>query len=159
MEVKLEKTPELMLPVTTKPKKQWQRLNLYGHFIQMASDLRRWRVNTLTGHLSFSFQDNIFYDREWTRCSERVWNLGRIRWKKLQHPHPGQSGVPRDQWLSVPPCNTMAQMPPLVPRWWSLAVPQGVGCPSQEPGWALSVVSETKALTHALSARLINYLP
>ena len=41
----------------------------------------------------------------------------------------------------------MALVPPLVPRQWSF---------SQEPGWALSIVSETKALTYALLTRLIS---
>ena len=60
VQVKLEKTLELMLPVTTKPSKQRQRLNLYGHFSQMAGNLRRWWVHTLTDHLVFSFQANVF---------------------------------------------------------------------------------------------------
>ena len=43
-------------------------------------------------------------------------------------------------------------MPPVVPRW----------CPRrsavfQEPGWALSIVSEAKALTYTLLARLITF--
>ena len=58
--VKPEKTPAFGLPVTTKPSKQWQQLNLYGRFTQMAGDLRRWWVHTLTDHLLFSFQANIF---------------------------------------------------------------------------------------------------
>ena len=36
---------------------------------------------------------------------------------------------------------------------------QEVGCLSQEPGWALSVVSETKALTYTLLTRLITIYP
>ena len=32
--------------------------------IQMAGDLRRWRVHTLTDHLVFSFQATVFYSRE-----------------------------------------------------------------------------------------------
>ena len=58
--LKPEKTPAFGLPVTTKPNKQWQRLNLYGSFIQMAGDLRRWWVHSLTDHLLFSFQPSIF---------------------------------------------------------------------------------------------------
>ena len=58
------KTPAFRLPVTTKPNKQWQLLNLYGHFIQMAGELRRWWVHNLIDHLVFSFQDNVFYSRE-----------------------------------------------------------------------------------------------
>ena len=53
--MKPEKTPKFRLPVTTKPNKQRQGLNLYGHFIQLAGDLRRWRVHTLTDHLKFHF--------------------------------------------------------------------------------------------------------
>ena len=58
--VKLEKTPEFGLPVTTKPNKQRQGLNPYGRFIQMAGELRRWQVHTLTDHLVFSFQAKVF---------------------------------------------------------------------------------------------------
>ena len=58
--LKLEKTPEFRLPVTTKPNKQRQGLNLYWSFIQMAGDLRRWRVHTLTDYLVFSFQARLF---------------------------------------------------------------------------------------------------
>ena len=36
------------------------RLNLYGHFIQMDGNLRTWWVHTLTDHLTFSFQANVF---------------------------------------------------------------------------------------------------
>ena len=37
----------------TKPNRQRQGLNLYGHFIQMVGDLRRQQVCTLTDHLKF----------------------------------------------------------------------------------------------------------
>ena len=84
-----------------------------------------------------------------------ILKLGKIRWKKLQHACPGQLAVPRDGWSSVSSWNTMARMPPLVPRLWSLAGPQEVGCLFQEPGQALSVVSEAIALTYALLTRLI----
>ena len=56
--LKLEKTPEFRLPVTTKPNKQRQGLNFYGRFIQMAGDLTWW-VHTLTDHLVFSFQAKV----------------------------------------------------------------------------------------------------
>ena len=36
------------------------RLNLYGRFIQMADDLRRWWVHILTDHLVFSLQARLF---------------------------------------------------------------------------------------------------
>ena len=58
--VKLEKTLAFRLPVTTKPNKQCQRLNLSGHFIQMAGELRRWWVHNLIDHLVFSFQAKGF---------------------------------------------------------------------------------------------------
>ena len=35
-------------------------MNLYGRFFQMAGDLRRWRVHTLTDHFVFSFQARLF---------------------------------------------------------------------------------------------------
>ena len=41
------------------------------------------------------------------------------------------------------------------PQAWSLAVPQEVSSFPQESGWALSVVSETKALIYALLTRFI----
>ena len=58
--LKPEKTLEFGLPVTTKPSKQRQGLHLYGRFIQMAGDLRRWQAHTLTDHLVFSFQAKVF---------------------------------------------------------------------------------------------------
>ena len=56
VDLKLEKTPEFGLPVTTRPNKQRQELNLYGRSIQMAGDLRKWQIHTLTDHLVISFQ-------------------------------------------------------------------------------------------------------
>ena len=50
----------VLAAVTTNPNKQRQGLYLYGRFIQMASDLRRWRVHTLTDHLVFSFPAKVF---------------------------------------------------------------------------------------------------
>ena len=58
--LKPEKTRAFGLPVATKPNKQRQRLNLCGHFIHKAGDLRRWRVRTLTDQLAFPFQANVF---------------------------------------------------------------------------------------------------
>ena len=49
-----------VLPVTARTNKQRQGLDLCWCFIQMASDLRRWWVHTLTDHLFFSFQANVF---------------------------------------------------------------------------------------------------
>ena len=47
----------------TKPNEQRQGLNLYGRFIQMASDLIRWRVHTLTDHLKFHVKMALFIRR------------------------------------------------------------------------------------------------
>ena len=58
--LKLENTLQFGLSVTTKPSKQRQGLNLYGWFIQMAGDLRRRRVHTLTDHLVCFFQAKVF---------------------------------------------------------------------------------------------------
>ena len=66
VELKPEKTPEFRLPVTTKPNEQRQGLNLYGFFIQMAGELRRWRVHTLTDHLKFHFKMALFIRK--TKC-------------------------------------------------------------------------------------------
>ena len=60
MILKPEKTPEFGLPVTVKPNTQRQGLNLSGCFIQMACNLKRWWVHTLTDHLVFSFQAKVF---------------------------------------------------------------------------------------------------
>ena len=98
--MELEKTPAFGLPVTTKPNKQWQWLNLYGLFIQMAGDLRRWRVHTLTDNLPFSFQARLFIIRN-RQGVRGLWDSGTIRWKKLQHSCPGQLAVPRGPWSSV----------------------------------------------------------
>ena len=35
-------------------------LDLYGRFIQMAGNLRKFRVHTLTDHLVFSFQAKVY---------------------------------------------------------------------------------------------------
>ena len=50
----------------TEPNKQRQGLNLYGYFIQMAGNLRRWRVHTLMDHLKFHFKMALFTRR--TKC-------------------------------------------------------------------------------------------
>ena len=60
------------------------------------------------------------------------------------------------QVSSVSPWNTKSRMSPLVPRRWSLAVPQEVICfPRSQDGPYLAVVSETKALTDTLLAWLL----
>ena len=92
MIVKPEKTLEFGLPVTTKPNKQRQGLNLYGRFIQMAGDLRRWRVHTLTDHLVFSLQAKVFTagnKQGEVRGFEIQGKVNWIRKKQLQHSSPG----------------------------------------------------------------------
>ena len=61
--MKPEKTLAFGLPTTTKPNQQRQGLNLSGHFIQMASDLRTWQVRTLTDHLKFHVKMALFIRR------------------------------------------------------------------------------------------------
>ena len=51
-----QKSWHLCLLSPTRPNKQRQGLHLYGHFTQMAGDLRRWWVCTLTDHLTFHFK-------------------------------------------------------------------------------------------------------
>ena len=52
-----------VLPVPTRTHEQWQGLNLHGHFIQMAGDLRRWRVVTLKDHLASHLTPTLFIRR------------------------------------------------------------------------------------------------
>ena len=77
-----EKTPAFGLPVTAKPNKQGQRLNLYGHFIQMARDLRRWWVRTLTDHLPFSFQAKVFIAGDKPGAMRGFEIHGKVNWIK-----------------------------------------------------------------------------
>ena len=155
MILKLEKTPAFGLPVTTKPNKQWQQLNLCGYFIQMAGDLRRWWIHTLTDHLVFSFQANVFIPGN-KQGAWGLWDSGRIRWKKLlfsclgqlavswgagrlflpEHKGPDASSCPQAVIFSSAPGNQLFSL---------------------EPGQALSVVSETKTLTCTLFARLTTF--
>ena len=90
--LKPQKTPEFGLPVTAKPNKQRQPLNLDGHLTQMAGDLRRWWVHTLTDQLLFSFQAKVFIAGN-KQGVERGFEIqGKVNWikKQLQHSHPGQ---------------------------------------------------------------------
>ena len=80
VKMKPEKTWEFRLPVTTKPNKQRQGLNLYGSFIQMAGDLRRWRVHTLTDYLVFSFQANVFIAGDKQDVVRGFENQGKVNW-------------------------------------------------------------------------------
>ena len=62
-ELKREKLV-FVLPVTTRTNKQRQGLNLYGHLIQVASDLRSGQV-TYPSRLSYiSFEASLFYKEE-----------------------------------------------------------------------------------------------
>ena len=155
--MKPEKTPAFGLPVTTKPNKQWQRLNLYGRFIQMASDLRRWWAHTLTDHLFFSFQVNLYIPQNKQGAVRwGLWDSGRIRWKKLQHSCPGQLAILGGVWscLSLEHKGLDASSCPLLVIFSSAP---GAQLFSQEPGWALSVVSEIRALTYTLLIKLITF--
>ena len=80
VKMKPEKTWEFRLPVTTKPNKQRQGLNLYGSFIQMAGDLRRWRVHTLTDYRVFSFQANVFIAGDKHDVVRGFENQGKVNW-------------------------------------------------------------------------------
>ena len=129
-------------------------MNLYWCIIQMASDLRRQQVCTITKPSYIFFPNQTFITGNKQGVVRGFEIQGELRERNCSilvlgsKLFPGASGF-------LSPWNTMAQMSPLVPRRWSLAVPQDVDCFSQEPGWALSVVSETKALTYALLTGLI----
>ena len=115
----------------------------------MAGDLRRWWVHTLTDHLPFSFQAKIFIAGN---------KQGVVRGFEIQ----GGSGrrncnipvlggchlpLPEIQWpgcLHLSPGVTFSSAP-------------GGQLFSQEPGQALSIVSETIALTYTLLARLTTF--
>ena len=108
MNMKLEKTRAFTLPVTTKPNKQGQRLNLHGCFIQMACDLRRRWVHTLTDHLTFSFQASLFITGNIQNAVRGFEIQGKLDKRKLQHSPPGQYlfpgagshlSLPGTQWL------------------------------------------------------------
>ena len=66
--------------------------------------------------LIFSFQANAFItgNKEGTVRGFEI--QGKLGERRLQHSCPGQLAVPRVEWSSVSPWNTMAWMPPLVPR-------------------------------------------
>ena len=60
-----------VLPVTTRSNKQRQGLNSYGHFIQMAGDLRRWWL-TYPKRPSYISSQPFFISRK--KCRKGVWN-------------------------------------------------------------------------------------
>ena len=153
--MKPEKTPAFGLPVTTKPNKQWQRSNLYRRFIQMGDDPRIWWVQTLTDHLPFSFQANVFIARN-KQGAVRALRL-REDWAKEAATFPSWA-VSCSQGRVVV-CLSLGHRGPD-----ASSCPQVIfsGAPggqlfSQEPGQALSIVSETKALTYTSLARLITF--
>ena len=86
----------------------------------MAGDLRRWWVHTLTDHLLFSLQANVFIAGN---------KHGAVRALSFKEGR-GEEAATFLSWAvsCVPPWNTKAQMPPVVPRRQSLAVPQEVSC-------------------------------
>ena len=47
-----------------KPNKQRQGLNLYGHLIQVASDLRRWWIRTQKRTILYFLSRPTFYNKE-----------------------------------------------------------------------------------------------
>ena len=96
--LKPEKTPAIVRLCglsRTKHNKQRQRLNLYWNFIQMASDLRRWRVHTLTDYLTFSFQGSVFVTGNKQGVARGFEIQGKFGERRLQHSRQGQLAVPR----------------------------------------------------------------
>ena len=70
---------------------------------------------------------------------------------------PPQGTFPLDCVPWVSPWNTKVWMPPTCPQVVIFSSAPGDQLFSQEPAWALSVVSETKALAYTLLARLITF--
>ena len=110
--MKPEKTPEFGLPVTAKPNKQRQPLNLDGHLTQMAGDLRRWWVHTLTDQLLFSFQAKVFIAGNkqgmgrGLKFREKLIGLK----NQLQHSRPGRWALAVSWAVVISPWSTMAQI-------------------------------------------------
>ena len=122
----------------------------------MASDLRRWWVHTLTDHLVFSFQARLFimgnkqgavralrFGEDWVKAAATF-----LSWAVTCSQGP---------WSSVSPWNTKVRMSLTCPQAIIFSNAPGGQLFSQEPGRALSVVSETKALAYTLLARLITF--
>ena len=100
-----QEKPAFMLPVMTRTNKKRQGLNLYGCFIRKASDLRRWRVCTLTDCLKFHFKLTFFMRRRkvQVRGLEFREKVNQIKSCSIL------SSVP---WaVGVSPWSTMAQIP------------------------------------------------
>ena len=126
---------------------------LYGRFIQMAGDLRRWWFHTLTDHLLFSFQARLFttgnkqgavralrFREDWVKEAATFlsWAVSCSKGQviiclSLDHKGPDAFSCPQVAIFSSAPGDQLF---------------------SQEPEQALFVVSETKALTYTLLARL-----
>ena len=86
------------------------------------------------------------------------WDSRRIGWKKLQHSCLGQLAVPRGGGVVV--CLSLehkGQDASSCPQAGIFSCAPWGQLFSQEPGQALSVVSETKALTYTLLARLTTF--
>ena len=92
-----------------------------------------------------------FYNRE--QNAVRGFEIsGKIRFKKPQYSLPGQLAIPRVICLSQEHKGPDASTCPQVVIFSSAP---GGQLFSQEPGWALSVGSESKALTYTFLTRLI----
>ena len=110
----------------------------------MAGDLRRQWVHTLTDHLPFSFQAKLFITGN---------NQGAVRALRLREDWVKEAATflcwavscSQGQWSSVSPWNTKVRMPRTCPQAVIFSSAPGGRLFSQEPGWALSVASETKA--------------
>ena len=80
-------------------------MNLYGRFIQMAGDLRRWQAHTLTDHLVFSFQANVFIARNKESVARGLEIQGGVNWIK-------KTTGAFSLWAAViSPRSTMVQIP------------------------------------------------
>ena len=120
----------------------------------MARNLRRWQVHTLTDHLPFSFQARLFitgnkqgavrtlrFREDWVKETATFpsWAVSCSQGQvvvclSLEHKGPDASSCPQAVIFSSAPGGQLF---------------------SQEPGQALSVVPETKALKYTLLARLL----
>ena len=151
--IETEKTVVFRLPVTTKPNKQWQWLNLYGRFIQMARDLRRWWVHTLTDHLVFSFQARLFI----TGNKQGAVRALRFREDWVKEAATFLSWAVSCSQGQVVLCLSLEHKGPDASSCPQVVIFRGASGGqlfSQEPAQALSVVSETKALIYTLLGRL-----
>ena len=103
-------------------------------------------------YLSLTASSQPFYNRE--QSAVKGFEIrGKLDLKKRQHSSPGWLAIL--PWLSASLWNTMAGISPPVPQAVVFSSAPGDQLFSQEPGRALSLVCETKALTYTLLARLI----